>query len=94
MNGPALALIAECRRLGINIAAEGDRLCYWPTFRMPRALAARIRANMPAVLAILSLTRARTVGDQVCTEQAGIIDAVPGGVAPGYQRLMFEEETT
>lgn len=53
MTGPALALIAEARRLGLSLRADADTIHYRPKDRMTPDLAARIKAHKPEVIAVL-----------------------------------------
>jgi hypothetical protein len=54
MTGPALALITRCRRLGIILAADGDRLRYRPVVMVDGELRAQLAEHKAEVLAILA----------------------------------------
>ncbi|HWL93844.1 MAG TPA: hypothetical protein VNT79_09940 [Phycisphaerae bacterium] len=56
MTGPALATIAEARRIGLDLRADGDAIRFRPADRMTPDLAARLKAHKPAILAALAGT--------------------------------------
>lgn len=80
-NGIGLALIAEARRLGLSLRADGDIIKVKPAEKLPPDLAERIKANRAEVLAVL---RSLPTADAPrCHERdAKPADGVQGGGIP------------
>jgi hypothetical protein len=55
MSGEALAILAECRRRGLELKADGDKFRYRPVEQMTPDLAERIKVNKVAVMAVLAI---------------------------------------
>lgn len=54
MIAPIVELLAEVRRLGIQLVAEGERLRYSPRDRIPDELIGRLREFKPELIAMLT----------------------------------------
>lgn len=57
MTPQAFAILDECRALGIELVAQGDRLRFWPASAMTADLAEKLATHKPAVLAALAEAR-------------------------------------
>ncbi len=57
--GPALSILARCRRLGIRLENRGGRIWATPSAKLTDELRADLRANRAAILAALALLARR-----------------------------------
>jgi hypothetical protein len=60
---PALALLAELCRPGVELATEDDRLRYRPREAVTPTLVEGLKANKPALLVILAARQAGQLSD-------------------------------
>src|SRR5437016_995120 len=65
MTGPALSILARCRRLGIVLAVQGDRLRYKPVEAVDGELRDALKFHKATILAALAAagTGGMAVGD-------------------------------